>query len=137
VAVLGAGVVGLSTAYLLIKKGYRVNLYAELTPFERLKDRPEITSTVAAGYWMPLKVGNKLETVTTAVDTWNHYEEVRQLQSKLGRKLGITLLPAYALNDEAENYHFHIPGVIEPKPCRVTFGDGVYYNAKKFDTYVV
>ena len=39
-AVLGAGVVGLSTAYLLIKKGYRVNLYAELTPFERLKDRP-------------------------------------------------------------------------------------------------
>ena len=31
--VLGAGIVGLSTAYLLIKKGYKVNLYAELTPF--------------------------------------------------------------------------------------------------------
>lgn len=32
-AVLGAGIVGLSTAFLLTQKGYKVNLYAELTPF--------------------------------------------------------------------------------------------------------
>lgn len=74
IAVLGAGIVGLTTAYLLIQQGYRVNLYAELTPFEFSKEKPEITTTVAAGYWMPLKVGNKTETVAQAVDTWNHYE---------------------------------------------------------------
>jgi malic enzyme len=33
IAVLGAGIVGLTTAYLLIQQGYKVNLYAELTPF--------------------------------------------------------------------------------------------------------
>lgn len=33
IAVLGAGIIGLSTAYLLIQLGYSVNLYAELTPF--------------------------------------------------------------------------------------------------------
>lgn len=60
IAVLGAGIIGLTTAYLLIQRGYKVNLYAELTPFEKLKGKPEITTTVAAGYWMPLKVGNKL-----------------------------------------------------------------------------
>lgn len=39
--------------------GYKVNVYADITHFERSKDKPEITSTVAAGYWMPLKIGNK------------------------------------------------------------------------------
>lgn len=100
IAVLGAGIVGLTTAYLLIKQGYKVNLYAELTPFEQGKGKPEITTTVAAGYWMPLKVGNKSETISQASETWWHYEDMRVLQGKLGRNLGITLLPAYAVNDD-------------------------------------
>jgi hypothetical protein len=66
-----------------------------------VKGKPEITTNVAAGYWMPLKVGNKTETVAQATDTWNHYEDVRLLQQKLGRNLGISLLPAYAINDDA------------------------------------
>jgi glycine/D-amino acid oxidase-like deaminating enzyme len=137
IAVLGAGIIGLTTAYLLTQRGYTVNLYAELTPFEKLKGKPEITTTVAAGYWMPLKVGNKAQTVAFAVASWNHYDEIMKLQDQTGRKLGITKLPAYALNDDDETFHFKIPGVIEPKDCMVTFGDRIYYKSKTFPTFVI
>ncbi len=46
VAVLGAGVVGLATAYDLLDKGYVVHLYSE-------KWNPDLTSNVAAGSWTP------------------------------------------------------------------------------------
>lgn len=47
VAILGAGVVGLTTAYDLIKKGYEVHLYSDEWPCN-------LTSNVAAGIWSPL-----------------------------------------------------------------------------------
>lgn len=46
VAVLGAGVVGLATAYDLLEKGYEVHIYSE-------KWNPNLTSNVAAGSWTP------------------------------------------------------------------------------------
>lgn len=47
VAVLGAGVIGLATAYDLLAKGYEVHLYAD-------EWSPHLTSNVAAGIWSPL-----------------------------------------------------------------------------------
>lgn len=46
VAVLGAGVIGLATAYELLESGYQVNLYAD-------EFSPNLTSDVAAGIWSP------------------------------------------------------------------------------------
>ncbi len=46
VAVLGGGVVGLTTAYDLLERGYEVHLYAEAWS-------PHLTSNVAAGIWTP------------------------------------------------------------------------------------
>lgn len=46
VAVLGAGVVGLSVAYDLLAKGYNVHIYAD-------EYSPNLTSDVAAGIWTP------------------------------------------------------------------------------------
>ena len=46
VAVLGAGVIGLTTAYELLEKGYQVNIYAD-------QFSPNLTSDVAAGIWSP------------------------------------------------------------------------------------
>ncbi len=58
VEVLSACIIGLTNSLLLVENGYNVQLYAELVPFERSASRPEITTTVEDGYWMPLKVGN-------------------------------------------------------------------------------
>ena len=46
IAVLGAGVIGLTAATLLIENGFKVNLYAE-------KFYPDTTSSVAGGQWAP------------------------------------------------------------------------------------
>lgn len=47
VAVLGAGVIGLSTAYDLLDNGYEVHIYSDAWS-------PSLTSNVAAGIWSPL-----------------------------------------------------------------------------------
>jgi len=47
VAVLGAGVIGLATAYDLLAQGYEVHLYAS-------EWTPHLTSNIAAGIWTPL-----------------------------------------------------------------------------------
>ena len=57
---------------------------------------------MAAGYWMPLKLGNKRETVEFAVSTWQHYGTVLNQQEKDNKKYGISFLPAYVLNDDEE-----------------------------------
>ncbi len=44
VAVLGAGIVGLATAYDLVQKGFKVSIYAD-------QFYPNITSYIAAGIW--------------------------------------------------------------------------------------
>lgn len=46
VAILGAGVIGLATAYDLMAQGYTVHIYAQDFP-------PHTTSNVAAGIWSP------------------------------------------------------------------------------------
>ncbi len=53
-----------------------MNLYADIYPFDKNQYKPEITSTVAAGYWMPIKVGNKNQTKKLALKTWNHYKDI-------------------------------------------------------------
>jgi len=35
---------------------------------------------VAAGYWMPLKLGNKEQTKKVAKLTWDHYHELMAIQ---------------------------------------------------------
>ena len=47
VAILGGGVIGLTTAYDLLEQGYDVHIYAD-------NWSPNLTSNVAAGIWSPL-----------------------------------------------------------------------------------
>lgn len=51
IAVLGAGVIGLSTAYELLKLGYDVTIYADTFS-------PNLTSDIAAGIWSPPSLKN-------------------------------------------------------------------------------
>jgi len=51
IAVLGSGVIGLTTAHLLLEKGYKVHIYAKDFP-------PNTTSNVAPAIWSPFILGD-------------------------------------------------------------------------------
>lgn len=73
VAILGAGVVGLTTAYDLLEKGYDVHIYAN-------EHSPNLTSDVAAGIWSPLSFPKDLS------------EEKKQLHLRMQKNAEIRFL---------------------------------------------
>lgn len=97
VAVLGAGVVGLTTAYDLLEKGYEVHIYAD-------EWSPNLTSNVAAGIWSPLSFPKDLS------------EEKKQLHLRMQKNsecrflksvgdspefIGVRLIPSYSFTTQA------------------------------------
>lgn len=51
VAIIGSGIIGLSTAFSLIGKGYKVKLFSNAFP-------PDTTSNKAAAFWFPFHIQN-------------------------------------------------------------------------------
>lgn len=66
IAILGSGVIGLSTAYQLLEKGYKVRIYAKEFP-------PYTTSEVAAGLWDAFGVAKG--------DTQSHQERFERIKN--------------------------------------------------------
>jgi D-amino-acid oxidase len=69
IAIIGAGVNGLSTGLELLKAGYEVTIFASETT-------PNTTSDVAAAIWMPYKVEPKQQAVIWAVISLKRFEEL-------------------------------------------------------------
>ena len=97
VAVLGAGVMGLSTARLVQEAGFEVTLYAKALP-------PETTSNIAGGQFHPYAVFRD-DSVTPEFRTqfaraldysW------RRFQIMVGDEYGIRWLPTYVESDSPE-----------------------------------
>ena len=96
VAVLGAGVVGLTTARLVQEAGYPVTIYAEALP-------PETTSNIAGGQWYPsiLYDSDKLtpafeqQLVAAASYAYQRY------QIMIGDDYGVRWMTNYLLSDRA------------------------------------
>jgi glycine/D-amino acid oxidase-like deaminating enzyme len=92
-AVLGCGVVGLSTARLLQLRGYNPVIYAKEMP-------PLTTSNVAGGYWDPVTLFD-VERVTP--EFRRQFGEaarfaIRRYQSLAGDPYGVRWLPVYSLS---------------------------------------
>lgn len=95
VAVLGCGVIGLSTARLLQHRGHAVTMYARDLP-------PDTTSNVAGASWYPGLVVRS-ERRTPAWDA--QFERAarfshRTFQTLVGEDYGVRWLPQYYLSDE-------------------------------------
>lgn len=95
-AVIGCGVVGLSTARLLQQRGYTVAIYAKAMP-------PDTTSNVAGGLWDPVTVYDHTQ-VTPAFH--RQFGEAgrfafRRYQSMIGDTYGVRWLPYYSLSRDS------------------------------------
>lgn len=95
-AVIGCGVVGLSTARLLQQLGYAVTIYTKAMP-------PDTTSNVAGGLWHPTTVYDH-ERVTPAFR--RQFGEAgrfafRRYQSLAGEEYGVRWLPVYRLSSDS------------------------------------
>ena len=95
IAVLGCGVVGLSTARLLQQTGKEVTIYAKALP-------PETTSNSAGGLWLPYSLFDPDR------ETPQFHEQFVQslkfsytyFQQLAGDDYSVRWLPAYAMSDE-------------------------------------
>jgi glycine/D-amino acid oxidase-like deaminating enzyme len=95
-AVLGCGVIGLSTARLLQLRGYTVTIYTRDMP-------PETTSNVAGGLWEPVSLYDA-ECITPQFKS--QFVEAaqwafRRFQPMAGDDYGIRWLPLYTLGETA------------------------------------
>src|SRR5262249_54021791 len=108
VAVLGAGVIGLSTAHCLLEAGYHVSVYA--------KDYiPETTSHKAGGQWCPTLVN--VESTTAAKTRYDRIltRSHAAFQKRVGGEWGVFERPNYVLGT-GHNHFDDIPrGVLKPK----------------------
>ncbi len=76
IAIVGAGVMGLSTAVQLLQKGYSVNIYTDLDP-------ALTTSTVAVAIWMPFGVESD------QIDDWSHASLAHYKQMQNNSESGV------------------------------------------------
>lgn len=97
VAVLGAGVIGLTTAYDLLEKGYEVEIYADEWP-------PHLTSNVAAGIWSPLSFPKDLSEEKREF----HLQMEKKSESRFLKSLGdfpefvgVRLIPVYSFESQS------------------------------------
>ena len=97
VAVIGAGVMGLTTARLVQEAGFPVTIYADALP-------PDTTSNISGGQWHPF--GHYREAAVT--QSWREQfrraadYSWRRFQVMVGDDYGIRWLPTYSEGDEPE-----------------------------------
>jgi len=96
VAVLGAGVVGLTTARLVQEAGYPVTIYAKALP-------PETTSNIAGGQWYPSilydsdKLTPQFEQQLVAAASYAY----QRYQIMIGHEYGVRWMTNYLVSDRA------------------------------------
>lgn len=100
VAILGAGVAGLTTAYDLLALGYEVHLYSD-------KWNPNLTSNVAAGIWTPFSSYADLLPEKKKL----HQRILKTAEERLSRSVqnnpefeGVKNIYGYVLTDDTQNY---------------------------------
>jgi D-amino-acid oxidase len=140
VAVLGCGVVGLSTARLLQESGFAVTIYAKDLP-------PNTTSNVAGGWWYPVTLSE--EQYRTAAFNEQFAKACKyafeRYQIMLGPRYGVRWSPSYQLSHR----EFHgtgdfsrqgVVGSLTPEYREVTEAQlpfRGYEFARQFDTMLI
>ena len=110
-AVIGCGVVGLSTARLLQRRGWQVTIYAKDLP-------PNTTSNVAVGQWAPSSVFDADAATPAFIDQFTRASLLayREFQNLIGAEYGVWWMDNYFLNNDP-------PGPPDPTGLRSLLPD--------------
>lgn len=104
VAIIGAGIIGLTTAWELLKAGYNVKVYStEFSQFHpgKSSNQPVITSDVAGAQWAPSSVSRASANYNSiTVDSYNMFE---QLFNDSPSRWGMERMPQYHINAKEED----------------------------------
>lgn len=97
-AVLGCGVIGLSTARILQERGYAVTIYTEAMP-------PNTTSNIAGGQWTPTHAFEDNLVTPQFRTTFEKASTIanRRFQLMVGARYGIRWIDNYEVMDKAED----------------------------------
>jgi glycine/D-amino acid oxidase-like deaminating enzyme len=104
-AILGCGVIGLSTARLLQRRGGAVTIYARDLP-------PETTSNVAGGFWYPTSVYNSEKVSPQFLEQFYQACQIsnRAFQVLVGDDYGVRWVETFDLQRERAPLEREMPG---------------------------
>lgn len=129
IAVIGAGVIGLTTAYLLVQQGWNVHIYASCFP-------PHTTSDVAPGIWNRILVkSKKMDKMLQA-----SYADFKRLaQSKNPPFRGVTSLDIYTFKNNQHRSMDEMPSGTSAKgiSLKASFEDGTEKDAMFYQTFLI
>ncbi len=100
IAIIGAGISGLSSAYLLSEKNYNITVFAEAFS-------PDITSNRAAAFWFPYHIRNDKRGINWAKKSYAFYNQLSAEEST-----GISMKQLIKVLRE---------GVVEEEPVWIEF----------------
>ena len=132
-AVLGCGVMGLSTATLLQRRGGAVTIYTKDLP-------PDTTSNIAGGHWNPTSVFDPNVASEAFVDQFHRAVRIayRSFQTMVGPRYGVSWRRSYVVHDHfvpigprLESLRDVMPELATLEPGEHPFGDNyvVRYDA--------
>ena len=138
-AVIGGGVIGLTTARLLQLQGARVKLYTRELP-------PQTTSNIAGGHWWPVSVFHHSRLTGEFGEQFVEAAEFafRYFQRLVGARWGVRWVTSYYLSDQppGSGWMEGPGGVLHPQQIGFRdFGPGEHVfpreHARKFHTLLI
>jgi glycine/D-amino acid oxidase-like deaminating enzyme len=129
VAVLGAGVVGLTTALVLLERGFRARVVARDFP-------PHTTSDVAGAEWSPDIVERGDTPALRARFDAQLATSWRRFQSLVGARWGVAPRPIYEADDVPSGLDELPPGLL-PAPERVALPFARKHRARVYRTLLI
>ncbi len=124
IAILGCGVIGLTTAFELLDKGYPVTIYASDFP-------PNTTSNIGAGLWDPFLLADKNEFIRqVGARAFNRFKS--QAEEDFPEVKGVSHIDVYSF--ERSEQRRRLSPLLNPVDVEVTFDHTITHRGVRWHT---
>jgi D-amino-acid oxidase len=125
IAVIGAGISGLSSAYLLAQKGHKITVFAKAFS-------PETTSNKAAAFWFPYHIRNDKRGIEWCQETYRQYLTLSAIP---GTGISMQMLKKVLRKDVEEEEPAWVEFIPEGA-CKILSGEKAGAFAKLYEVLV-